>query len=246
MNDPKRLTWWRDVAVSVAIHACLAIPLVIWIAPRIPRLSSKQLHVQPVGIVAHRQTVAKQKRIVSAPSKAAAPTQKVENKTTAASKEAPVSPPVVIKPTESVDRKPDLGPLPQENSKPHEEAGQSWPRPQAGGDVQQPQQMIASHDDGNDRIRTYIAELTKRLQSNLIYPPEAKKKKIEGISLVSFVIMESGEIQPNTLAVKRSSGNAGLDASALRTVASSAPFQKPPRELNVSIGLNFEVGSKIF
>ena len=98
----------------------------------------------------------------------------------------------------------------------------------------------------NDRIAAYMAQLTKLLQSNLIYPQDAKKKKVEGTSLVSFVITESGGIQPNTLVVKRSSGSAALDASALRTVAGSAPFQKPPKELNVSIELEFEVDSKLF
>jgi protein TonB len=98
----------------------------------------------------------------------------------------------------------------------------------------------------NDRIAAYMVQLTKRLQSNLIYPQEAKKKKIEGTSEVSFVITESGDVRQNTLAVKRSSGNAALDAAAMHTVVSSSPFLKPPRELSVSVELAFEVDRRIF
>lgn len=161
-----------------------------------------------------------------------------------APKETPVAAPHLqqMEPSTSA---PEAVRLPQAAAAPHVESNAAV-RPQAGGAVQQPQQTVTAHNDMNDRIAVYMAQLTKRLQANLIYPQEAKKKKIEGTSLVSFVITESGEIGQNTLAVKRSSGNAVLDAAAMHTVVTSAPFQKPPRELNVSIELEFEVDRRTF
>jgi protein TonB len=248
MNQAKRFKLGHGVAISLVVHVCIVLPIAIWVlnTTRAPHLSSNRLNVEVLGVIAPRQTAAQQQRIASAPSKHAEPIQKRNDTKPAVVHEAPAP----IEPhTQQIEPSTNTSEpvrTPQIASTQHEESNESRPRAQAGADAQQPQQTIAAHNDMTDRITVYITQLAKHLQSNLIYPQDAKKKKIEGISLVSFVITESGEIQPNTLVVKRSSGNAALDASALRTVASSAPFQKPPRELNVSIELEFEVDSKIF
>ena len=248
MNQARRFTLAHGAAVSLALHACIILPVVAWMlyAPRSTHRSSNRLNVEVVGIVANRQTAAQPKRIESPVPKSAGPKLELKDKKPVAVPEQQASIEPHTQPIKPTTNAPDALPLPQSASTEHKESSQSGARPQAGADSEQQQQRIAVHNDMNDRIAAYMAEVTKRLQSNLIYPPDAKKKRIEGTTLVSFAITESGGIQPNTLAVKRSSGSAALDAAALRTVASSAPFQKPPRELNVSIELEFEVDSNVF
>jgi protein TonB len=248
MNQARRFTLGHGIVVSLAMHVCIVLPVVAWMlySPRPTYRSTNRLNVQMVGLIANRQTAAQQKRIETPVLKFSDPKhESIDKKPTPAQKEPVPTEPLTphIEPSATT---PDSLRLPLTASSPREVSNSSGARPQAGADTAQPQQRIAAHNDMNDRIAAYMAQLTKLLQSNLIYPQDAKKKKIEGTSLVSFVIAESGEIQPNSLVVKRSSGSAALDASALRTVASSAPFQRPPKELNVSIELEFEVDSKIF
>jgi protein TonB len=252
MNQSRRFKLGYGVTVSLAVHVCILLPLVIWMLniPRSSHRSSNRLNVEISGILAPRQTAAQQQRRIASPlPKPAEPIQKRNKINRVAVPEAspPIEPHVPqMPPPSNVPNALEPVRAPQIASTQHQESKESKAQTQAGTEAQQPQQTIAAHNNMNDRIAAYMSQLTKQLQSNLIYPQDAKKKRIEGTSLVSFVITESGEIQPNTLAVKRSSGNTTLDASALRTVASSAPFQKPPRELNVSIELEFEVDSKIF
>ena len=248
MNQARRFTLWHGLAVSLAMHACIVLPIAAWMldTPRAPDRSSNRLNVEIVGIVAKRQTLAQPQRIEAPLPKYAKPRHELKDIKAAAVPKEPASTEPHTEQMEPSTNAPEAVRLTQTASAQREDSNLSGARAQAGADAQQPQQAIAAHDDMNDRIAAYMAQLTKHLQSNLIYPQDAKKKKIEGTSLVSFVITESGEIQPNTLVVKRSSGNSALDASALGTVAGSAPFQKPPRELNVSIELEFEVESKIF
>ena len=103
----------------------------------------------------------------------------------------------------------------------------------------QRQQSIAHENQDADKTREYLARLGKRLQANLVYPKEMRKSGIEGISTITFTIMESGDIRGNSLRVKKSSGYSELDANALKSALASAPFEKPPKELNVSIAVAF-------
>jgi protein TonB len=231
----------------MVLHACLILPIVAWMlyAPRPRHSRANPLNVQVVGIVADRQMLAQPRRIESPVPKSAGPKlESKENKPVEVPKQQASNEPH-LQPVEPTNA-PEALRLPQSASTERKEPNQSAARPQAGAESEQPQQTIAVHNDMNDRIAAYIAQLAKQLQSNLIYPPDAKKKRIEGTTLVSFVVTESGGIQPSSLMVKRSSGSGVLDASALHTVASSAPFLRPPRELNVSIELEFEVDSKVF
>ena len=48
-----------------------------------------------------------------------------------------------------------------------------------------------------------------------------------------------GQICPETLKIAVSSGKPKLDAGALKTITASAPFDPPPREMTVSIVVEF-------
>jgi len=249
MDRAKKFTLMDGVGVSLLLHACVALPIILWMVhtPHQYRHITNRLNVEVFGMLANRQTAAQQKRVESVkPSESAAPKHEMPDaKLEPIHKEIASTAPS-LQQSEPLTNETNAVRLPQTASTQSDSSRSSGLQSHTGGAVQQQQQTIAVHNDMNDRIAAYMAQLTKRLQTNLIYPQEVKKKKIEGSSRVSFVIMESGEIRSNTLAVKKSSGNANLDAAALRTVASSAPFQKPPREISVSVELAFEVDRHVF
>jgi protein TonB len=247
MNQQRRFALRLDIAISVAMHACIVFPIAVWMlyTPRITHPRSNRLNIEVSGKIAKRQTVAQPKRIQSPVPKLAKPGHELHDEGLVALPKKPTSVQPHTPQVEPSTNAPEAVRLPEIASTRREDSNSSANGAKAN--AEQPQQaVVAEPSNMNDRIAAYMAQLTRLLQSNLIYPQDAKKKKIEGTSLVSFVITESGGIRANTLVVTRSSGSAALDASALRTVASSAPFQKPPRELNVSIELDFEIDSKIF
>ncbi len=57
--------------------------------------------------------------------------------------------------------------------------------------------------------------------------------------MVAFTVLVSGQIRPGSLKIAESSGQAALDASALKTIRASAPFDPAPRELNLAITVDF-------
>ena len=68
-------------------------------------------------------------------------------------------------------------------------------------------------------------DFSKWVVSNLIYPEEAKLAGAQGRVIVQFTIKTDGEV--TDVIVQRSSGNAALDAEAVRVVSSSPKWEKP-------------------
>jgi periplasmic protein TonB len=259
LSKLKEFTLAHGFVVSMLLHACLVLFLVTLMssAPRRHIRSSNRLNVEMIGLLSNRQVQALQKRNVGGRPGITAPRQQdiQKVKTETAKKEtvqketAPMQAYAVRSET-PVDSSNALR-LPE---KPTGTAGVARSSgsggggggggrgpARAGGDAQQQQQYIGRQNGTADALTAYLAQLTRRLRTNLIYPQEAKKKKLEGVSLISFVVTESGGIKSGTLAIRKSSGYALLDASALKTAQLSAPFQKPPRELSVSIAVAFDM-----
>jgi protein TonB len=85
----------------------------------------------------------------------------------------------------------------------------------------------------------YLARLSKRLQACLVYPQEVRKSGIEGVSRIRFVITETGTVKPGSLTVVKSSGYPALDSNALKAALAGSPYEKPPKELLVTIAVAF-------
>ena len=56
---------------------------------------------------------------------------------------------------------------------------------------------------------------------------------------MSFTILTNAQIRPDALEIRVSGGQSKLDASALKTVRASAPFDPPQRQLPVAIAVVF-------
>lgn len=90
-----------------------------------------------------------------------------------------------------------------------------------------------------DRLNRYVKLLTKKVMVNLVYPDEGRQARLQGAARVSFTILPNGQIRPENLKLVESSGQPKLDASALKTVRSSVPFDPPPKEMTVAIAVAF-------
>lgn len=90
-----------------------------------------------------------------------------------------------------------------------------------------------------ERLKEYVKLLTKKIQANLVYPEEGRRSGMQGTATVSFAILRTGQIRPETVKIVASSGQQKLDASALKTVHASTPFAPPPREMTVAIAVAF-------
>ena len=96
-----------------------------------------------------------------------------------------------------------------------------------------------------DPFAAYTAMVARRLQDNLIYPSEMRRKGVEGKVTIVFTIAETGRIKRGSLKVRESSGHDQLDNGALRSARASEPFMKPPRrEMTLAIEVSFEAESR--
>lgn len=109
-----------------------------------------------------------------------------------------------------------------------------------GGEERQKAQTIAKpQKTEEDRVTAYVKQLSKRIQTRLVYPSEARAAGLQGSATVSFTISANGQIVPSSLRIVTGSGQPQLDAGALKTVRAASPFAPPPREMNVAVAVGF-------
>lgn len=148
-------------------------------------------------------------------------------------------------------------PTPETEDDPHGEIAQDAPRAAAaraeqkqaaraglenstGGEERQKAQTIAKpQKTEDDRVTAYVKQLSKRIQSKLIYPSEARAAGLQGWATVSFTISSNGQVVPSSLRIMTGSGQPQLDAGALKTVRAASPFAPPPREMSVAVAVGF-------
>ncbi|MCY1707437.1 TonB family protein [Pannonibacter sp. SL95] len=80
--------------------------------------------------------------------------------------------------------------------------------------------------EGNSDVTNYPGQISRALRRALYYPPSAKRRRLTGETLVSFVVAKGGNA--SSIRVARSSGVPELDEAALETVRRAAPFPAIP------------------
>ncbi|MFN4009756.1 MAG: energy transducer TonB [Pannonibacter sp.] len=80
--------------------------------------------------------------------------------------------------------------------------------------------------EGNSDVTNYPGQISRALRRALYYPPSAKRRRLTGETLVSFVVTTGGSA--SSIRVARSSGVPELDEAALETVRRAAPFPAIP------------------
>lgn len=219
----KPLGFYHWLGVSWLLHCGLILPCVLIGLYNPSHQNHSKLVIELFGMVADRQQEARMEKVIPPPRKVPQLIPQMPSKASEANETVAADMPVY---EEKIDETPVPDPSPVVAV-----ADEAVER--------QRQQSIAHEKQDADKTREYLARLGKRLQANLVYPKEMRKSGIEGISTITFTIMESGDIRGNSLRVKKSSGYSELDANALKSALASAPFEKPPKELNVSIAVAF-------
>jgi periplasmic protein TonB len=215
----------KGLLFSLGLHALLALPILLllyWVPDPTP---NERLAVELFGMVSNRQTEQKQlgeqvDHKAAEPQKASATQRKSLPVVKQSTAESPVQ----------VDKQDD---------KPEVQHQQQVTSSYQGADEQQKQQTIQNNDLEMDALRKYAAAATKAIKAKLVYPPEARQAGHSGMTIITFRVGLDGEIEAGTLVVRRSSGYASLDESALRAARAAAPLPPPPRSMSVVVPINF-------
>ena len=238
MRQKLKFTLWHGLAVSLAIHSVLGAPFVVHGLER-PNDDAPVLVVELQGAVSDSQAV---QRVLQQ--------TKGDEKQEQASpaKPEPTPPPEQASPDkpDQVAENGDQPPPEPETTAPSTETDEQPTRPATEGgandvkgvEEQQAAQTVKQDDDA-DRLAEYIKSLSKKIEAHLVYPDEGRKAALQGIATVSFTVLGNGQIRPETLKVVASSGQPQLDASALNTVRASVPFDPPPKEMTIAIGVAY-------
>ncbi|GFE62031.1 hypothetical protein AOG2_26190 [Geobacter sp. AOG2] len=228
----------RWLSVSSLLHACFIVPFIVFSLYTPAKHARSRLQIELFGMVADRQVAEKKVAQKAAPPQQVnRPRKPVPAMYRTVATESPVS-------VHKVEEKPK--PLEQE-TKPVAVSAVTAPPADTvraaspGADaVQQRQQTIRTAAETEaDRIRRYSERVVKRLRSHLVYPKEVRRMGIEAVTTISFIVTDSGNIKGGSLRVKVSSGYTALDASALQSARDSVPFEKPPKEMPLIIGVRF-------
>jgi len=239
-NNGYRFYHW--FSVSVILHAGIVLPFALLSLHASITDKHSKLQIDLFGMISDRQAEQKIQRHAppQQPRQVPPPRQSPD-----AYKTVVAESPVQVKKAEEKQKTDEQT---TQQMQPKQASAASSPSTSSGAassgnsDTQQSQQTIRSGaEQESGRIRGYLARLAKVLRTNLTYPEEVRKHGVEGVSTITFVVTQSGGIKGDSLRVKKSSGYAALDSNALKSVRTSAPFEKPPKELTVSVALSFNV-----
>ena len=87
-------------------------------------------------------------------------------------------------------------------------------------------------------VASRLAEIRRRIEAALVYPPLARLQRVEGEALVRFEIGHDGA--PREVRVFRTSGKPSLDRAATRAVAAAAPLPWVYGRLEVPVCFELE------
>ena len=225
MNRTLKFTIWHGFAASLALHSALALPFVAHrLAPPPDDLPTLVIELQ--GVVSDAQT---EGRV----------TQQVPEQPQQQPQPAP-PPPQEAPPPQPQDEGDAKPPEMQPQLSPPQQPVSPQAEPVHDPDEQQKAQILKTEPDLEaDRLREYVKRLTKKVQANLVYPDEGRKAGLQGNATVSFTLARDGQIKPGTLKIVASSGQPKLDASALATARTCAPFELPPREMTFTLVVGY-------
>jgi protein TonB len=227
---------WHGLAVSLALHSALGVPFVLYALAEPPD-EPPPLVIELQGAVSEDQTEQK----VQQETEGSAGQQKAEQAKPA---EAPAAETADDHPVDDKDAAlpPPAPEPPKQASPPAAEATSAGAGSNniSGAEQAQTAQTIRTDPETEaQRLREYVKLLYKKIQANLAYPDEARPAGLQGTATVSFTILPSGQIRMDTLKVVASSGEPRLDASALKTIRASNPFDPAPKEMTVAIPIAF-------
>jgi len=88
-------------------------------------------------------------------------------------------------------------------------------------------------------VRRNYSYIQRRIGNKLVYPSQARRAGIQGITELRFTIHEDGSVSGVT--VRASSGYAILDEEAVAAVFAAAPFPRPYSPARIAIPISFKL-----
>ncbi|MGY3610712.1 MULTISPECIES: TonB family protein [unclassified Bradyrhizobium] len=231
MSDPTvkrrlRVTLPWCLVASIALHLLLGLPLILHAFAEPPD-EPPVLVVELQGAAADIQTEQKVMQDTKA-----APEQQAQSGRSGATDPQPPD-----------DRPPDAAESPSQQY-----ATPPAPRPEeptpsnegstnvSGGEQKQDAHTIKAEQTEADRLREYAKLLSKKVRAHLVNPGGGHASS----ATVTFFILSNGRIRSDSLKIVTSSGQSKVDASALQTIRASAPFDPPPKEMSITIVVDFD------
>lgn len=166
--------------------------------------------------------------------------------------------PIPEKPTTALEEKPKQTEIPQPNPQP-----QPQPQPQEPASQTQTKQQVAEKqtqkidlsagrqeqikpppkkdEDVDGYLKELIRYLNQQARERDLYPPIAKRLRIEGQVVVRVTINEDGTIDENSMMIVEGSGYNVLDKGALDILKKLQPLKKPPKRITVEIPIVFQI-----
>ncbi|MEZ0323150.1 MAG: TonB family protein [Hydrogenothermaceae bacterium] len=96
-------------------------------------------------------------------------------------------------------------------------------------------------EDINGYLKDLIRWLNQQARERDLYPPIAKRLKIEGEVVVRVTINEDGTIDENSIVIVEGSGYNVLDKGAIDILKKLQPLKKPPKKITVEIPIVFQI-----
>jgi periplasmic protein TonB len=216
-----KFTIWHGIAASLALHSAIALPFVVdslTPSPDEPPLLVLDLQ----GMVADSQIEQK----VMQQTKGAEQQEEKEQVAKPEQAAAPAVPTPPDDPPKHVAEDGDTSaPSPAQAESPPAAAtksGSAGANNIKGAEERQDAQTIKDLETEKDRINAYVTLLGKKVRAHLVYPDDGRS----AAAVVAFTVLGSGQIRPGSLKIAESSGQTALDASALKTIRASAPFDR--------------------
>jgi periplasmic protein TonB len=238
----EKFNFAHGLGISLLLHSCLALPVLLTSLHLPEQSRHEKLQIELDGIMSDRQVEEQHRGVTGSQPRPAVMSQA---KASQAAQPEKSEPPTPIRPLAKEDVADAPSPMLKNVGMSRSVASLPAVLGVAGGEAEQRQQAIhlagPPVDPAVSRMRAYLAAVSKRIQKNLVYPREVRKRGVEGTSTIAFTITPRGEIQGGSLRVKKSSGYGSLDASAIQSARVSAPFEKPPQEMTVAIAVSFNV-----
>lgn len=236
MNRTLKFTIWHGIAVSLVLHSAFAVPFVVHDLMPLPD-DPPLLVIDLQGVVSDNQTEQKVMQQVKG-----TPKQQEEQMAKPAQAATPAPPPPDDPPkevTENGDAPAPPPPAPAEAQPTADAAaaqsGAAGSTNIVGAEEKQLAQTIRERETEQERINAYVKLLSKKVRANLVYPDEGRP----AAAMVSFTILNNGQIRADSLKITESSGQPVLDTSALKTIRASVPFDPPPHEMTIAINVVF-------
>jgi len=99
-------------------------------------------------------------------------------------------------------------------------------------DIEPKKEEVVEEDTHDEAMFRYKDAIKQKIESHRRYPRSARKHKLEGNSMVEFIVMSNGGAYSDNLL--HSSGYAVLDDEALAMVKRASPFPPIPAEFKLS------------